>query len=100
MKGSMKYRLILLVAVVSIFAGVAFAEYRPEYDVYVHVDAPLIGSVTEAIGLYELGLLLFGTQEDAHEALTDTTGLDVDHYYVWLCLNGECLPADPFTVNR
>lgn len=80
--------------------GLVFAEYRPEYDVYITVDDELLQAAAETYGIGAVGWELFGLQEGAHEAVTDTTGQGVDHYYIWVCVGGECVPIDPFTVGN
>lgn len=43
-----------------------------------------------------LANLTFQLQEDAHNTLTNTTGVEADHYYYWVELNGtKILAIDP-----
>ena len=67
-------------------------------DVYVSAEVALLGDAASPLG--EVGAELWDLQEGLHAAITGLTGVSVPHYYVWICLNGACVPVDPFTVSR
>ncbi len=91
----------LLIAVLLGLLGLGLAEYKPEDDVEVNVDAPIVSDLAEAAGVGKVGDALFRMQEAAHNTVTKTTGAEVDHYYVKLCLGKKsCVPVDPFKVSR
>ena len=81
-------------------AGAAFAQYNPDNDVYITVDNPVVEEVAEDIGLGELGDDLFEAQEGVHETVKETTGEEVDHYYIHICSGKQCVPVDPFRFGR
>lgn len=81
--------------------GVVLAEYKSEDDVTLTLDGPLVSDVADAAGVGSLGDALFDAQEGVHDTLTRTTGIEIDHSYVRLCLGRRaCLPIDPFTLSR
>ncbi|WP_442598553.1 hypothetical protein [Neobacillus sp. D3-1R] len=88
-------RFLLAIAIVAmlqtVFVGVAGAEYLQKSDQTI--------SVNTGLGLYSplnTGSLTFKTQEAIHDLLGDTTGLDVDHYYLWVEVDGnQLLGVDP-----
>jgi hypothetical protein len=88
-------RFLLVIAIVAMlqtmFVGVAGAEYLKQSDKTI--------SVNTGLGLYvpvNTGKLTFKLQEAAHEQLQSTTGLDVDHYYLWVELDGnQVVGVDP-----
>lgn len=81
---------------VLLLSGLAFADsgsYTSSYDIKINVElAPALiqtdGSTGEAT---------FAIQESFHETLGSTTGQSVEHYYIWIYLNGKpVLAVDPF----
>lgn len=86
---------ILLVGVL----GVALADddgYNSENDIYIEIENQTLEEVAEAIRLGEFGTELFELQEGLHDTIGDSTGEEIDHYYIWICVGGECVPIDPF----
>lgn len=85
--------LAVFVLLLQVFwVGAAFAEYKSEYDITI--------SVTVAEDQLETsdstGEATFEFQEGVHEMLTDNTGQEVDHSYVWVEVNGnKVLAIDP-----
>lgn len=69
-------------------------------DVYVDVDHDLTSQVAEDLAVGETGEDLYDAQEGAHDAVTDGTGEEVDHYYVWICFGGQCVPVDPIRYSN
>ena len=91
---------ILIACAVLLSLGLVSAEYDPSQDVYLTADAPLTNRLASKLGVGRLGTKAFNLQEGAHGTVTDSTGVSVDHYYVWVCLGSECVPIDPFTVGN
>ncbi|MBM7570452.1 hypothetical protein [Aquibacillus albus] len=70
----------------------SFAEYDKSGDIT--VSATILEDEIETSD--DTGDATFELQEDAHETLTDTTGEEVDHSYVWVEVNGSrVLAVDP-----
>lgn len=91
---------LLTLSILALF-GLGFAEYNAEDDVTVDLTAPVVSDLADDAGVGALGGTLFAAQEGAHGALTDTTGAEVDHYYLWVCLSPTaCVPVDPFKISR
>ncbi|MCA1032184.1 hypothetical protein LCL95_14195 [Bacillus timonensis] len=70
----------------------ASAAYDPSGDINVNLntffDVPLLSEET-AQSSFEL-------QEGVHNSVTNSTGLEVNHSYVWISLNGKkVLGVDP-----
>lgn len=93
-------RLAVVLLIVSALTSLASAKYKPEHDIYINVDAEVLERIAAALALSELGDELFDAQEGAHATTTDTTGQEVDHYYIWFCAGDQCIPVDPFTVSN
>lgn len=71
--------------------GMANAEYDAAGDITVNVNTGLNLPLSSATGetTYE-------TQEGVHNILTDTIGVEVDHSYIWLNVDGvNVLAIDP-----
>lgn len=90
-------RLTVLSALfLGLFAGIGQAKYQPEHDQSV--------SLTVAPELVQhdgsLGRKSFALQEGAHRRATKASGQSVDHFYVWVYVNGQPLLAvDPAWVE-
>jgi hypothetical protein len=93
-------RLLLAVLAAVALTGVAVAEYNPDNDIHLRVNNKSLNKVAKAVELKSTGDELFDTQEGAHATATDTTGQEVDHYYIWICLGDSCVPVDPFTASN
>lgn len=79
-----------------LFNGSAYAEYQSDQDVTVAVEVAPEFIETEGT----TGEATFLLQEEVHEQLTTTSGESVDHYYIWIEVNGEPLLAvDPLWVE-
>jgi hypothetical protein len=83
--------LIIVFTVQSLFVGVAGAKYYKNNDETISINTGLNLDVP-----YNTGETSFELQESTHDALTSTTGLEVDHYYFWLEVDGQkILGVDP-----
>lgn len=92
MRKKLLLTLVTVVTVQLIFVGGVFAEYDSSNDITLSVN--LLEDEIETSD--STGDATFELQEDAHETLTDTTGQEVDHSYVWIEVNGEkVLAVDP-----
>lgn len=75
-----------------VLTGSAFAAHLSDQDLTLSVTL-LPGSISAPSST---GTLTYEAQEGVHDALTSTTGLEVDHYYVWVTVNGQPVAAvDP-----
>lgn len=76
--------------------GPALAAHRAEHDITLNLTvAP---SLLQPSGATGSGT--YAAQEGAHQAVTHGTGQSVDHYYLWLYLNGQPVAAiDPLWVS-
>lgn len=91
---------VLLTCALLLTLGVGNAEYDPSNDIWIEVDTAPTTYLAQTLGVGTLGSQAFDLQEGAHGTFTSTTGVSVDHYYVWVCLGSECVPVDPFTVGN
>lgn len=80
--------------------GTGNAQYDPSKDVRVELDSAPTTRLARTLGIGRLGSTAFRLQETAHRTLTNTTGVSVPYFYVWVCLGTECVPVDPFTVGN
>lgn len=92
----MKKRMLLvalLALILQVFwVGAASAEYKSEYDITISVT--ILEDYIETSD--STGEATFEIQESAHEEITDSTGQEVDHSYIWLEVNGsKVLAVDP-----
>lgn len=95
------HRLVTIALLLGLFlASYAFAEYKSDRDITLRVKAPKMVDRVVSEPVTAAGDTMFSTQEGAHDSVTDATGAEVDHYYVWVCVGDACVPVDPFTVNR
>lgn len=87
------YRVAVIVALVLLtLTSTSLAAYRPEYDIRVSVTL-LSGTLPSFAWL---GDLTFDQQESVHDSGTAMTGTSVDHFYIWVDVNGEpWLAVDP-----
>lgn len=69
-------------------------------DPSIHVRGPVATAVNQALPVAETGQTLYDTQEGAHSTITATTGESIDHYYINVCTEDECVPVDPFRVKN
>lgn len=76
--------------------GSAMAAYRSDRDISLNLT--LAPSLIKPSGT--TGTTSFALQEGAHQAVTEATGLEVDHSYIWINLNGQTiLGIDPFWAS-
>ena len=80
--------------------SLAPTEYNSSQDVYVVFQGKHFNDATKFLPTKLIGELAFDLQEGTHDKITDVSGAEVDHYYIWLCLADACLPVDPFTFSR
>lgn len=83
-----------------VLLGGALAQHDPDDDVYIRVEEPTVERVARSLGLGALGGALYDAQEGVHETVTETTGAEVERYYLNVCLGDECLPIDPLRVSN
>jgi len=91
-----KLALLLGAAIVaqSVLAVSASAAYRSETDVNVRLNSSLLGGIVAPIS--GSGETTFALQEGVHSALNDSTGLELDYFYVNLYVNDQHVAAiDP-----
>ena len=91
---------VLFACALLLSLGMGSAEYDPSKDIRIEVTTAPTTRLARTLGVGRLGAQAFDLQEGAHATLTDTTGVSVDHYYVWVCFGSECVPVDPFTVGN
>jgi hypothetical protein len=101
-KNRMIHRTVISVILVLALALVSpvSAQYNSEYDVYVQVENKLAEKVAKRLGVGRLGSQAFDTQEGVHSTVTDTSGEEVEHYYIWICIGDQCVPVDPFRPSN
>lgn len=94
----MKKLLLSLVAALALpvfFSNAVSAEYLAEEDQTISVET---GLELEPLPL-DTADLTFNLQETVHTELTDTTGVEVDHYYYWISVDNQpVLAIDPARV--
>ena len=73
--------------------------YESDQDVYVVFRGQVFENAATLLPAALIGELAFELQEGAHENITHVSGAEVDHYYIWLCLEDACIPVDPFTYS-
>ena len=91
---------VLAVLTLVVGLSVAFADYNPTQDVHVNVNTGAGKKVTDALPIGKVGKTLFQAQEGVHNTVSKTTGTSVNHSYIWIGVNGQSVPVDPFTVSR
>jgi hypothetical protein len=87
-------------AVVGMGLSFALANGSPSRDVHVNVDTGPAKAVTHALPIDAVGSTLYKAQEGVHHTVKRTTGTSVDHHYVWLGVDGQSVPVDPFEFSR
>ena len=65
----------------------------------VRLDTRLTNQTAEELQVGEVGDALYDVQEGTHDTVTDTTGVEIEHSYVDVCLGDECVPVDPIHFN-
>jgi hypothetical protein len=83
--------LTIIVMVQSLFVGIAGAEYLKKYDKKVSINTGLNLSIP-----LNTGEKSYKLQEQTHDTLNKTTGVELDYYYIWLEVDGQpVLAIDP-----
>jgi hypothetical protein len=90
------YRVAVIVALLLLtLTSTSLAEYHPEDDM--HVSVTLLPGTAPSFAW--LGDLTFEQQESVHDSGTALTGTSVDHFYIWVEVNGESwLAVDPMST--
>jgi MarR family transcriptional regulator, temperature-dependent positive regulator of motility len=102
----MKKVLLPLVAILlfatSIAVSPAKAAYLPEYDKYVEVSYEEARAIADLVGLKNVPLgaetakITFDVQEEFIAKVEKILKTEIDHYYIWLTVNGvPVLGIDP-----
>lgn len=104
----MKRRWILAVSLVLLFLGgcsqtappLEPTAYQENNDIYIVFHGRHFANAGRFLPVGVLGDVAFDLQEGVHDAITDVSGAEVNHYYIWVCLADQCIPVDPFTFSR
>jgi len=91
---------LAVVTVLGVGLSFAFADGNRGRDVHFNVDTGPAKAVTHALPIDAVGSTLYRMQEGAHRTVEQTTGTSVDHYYVWIGVDGQSVPVDPFEFSR
>ena len=88
------FAVLVAMLIQTAFAGAAGAAYKKEWDKRISINTG--HNLTIPI---DTGKLSFELQEAVHNELTDSTGIEVDHFYLWVELDGQdILGVDPAKV--
>jgi hypothetical protein len=80
----------LLIIVQVLFAGFASASYNPQNDKAINLKLPI------NVPLKGTAALTFNLQQAVQQTVSNTSGLSVDYYYIWLNVNDQPIAAvDP-----
>lgn len=95
-------RMKMLVLLGFVLGSLGSAAYVYEDDIYIGLctDEAMAAYVDTLISIEGLGKAMFELQEGVHDGVTDTTGQEVDHYYVWIGFCGRYVPVDPFRFSN
>jgi MarR family transcriptional regulator, temperature-dependent positive regulator of motility len=95
----------LLIFAINVAVSPAKAAYLPEYDKYVEVSYEEARAIADLLGLKgvplgeETAKLSFEIQEAMIAKIESIINKEIDHYYIWLTVNGEpVLGIDPPVV--
>ncbi len=91
-----KIALLLGAALVAqaVMAMSASAAHKSSSDVNVRLNSSLLGKIVEPIS--GTGTTTYNLQEGVHSLLGDTTGLELDYFYVNLYVNDQhVIAVDP-----
>jgi hypothetical protein len=91
-----KLAISVLIAIMlqSVFVGAAGAAHVSDQDIIISIDSGLGLEIP-----IESGEMSYELQEYIHNELLLLTGVEVDHYYIWLEVDGErVLAVDPAQV--
>lgn len=80
----------VLLIVQALFAGLASASYNPQYDRTINLKLPI------DVQLEGTAELTFNLQQSVQQTISNTTGLSIDYYYIWINVNDKPVVAiDP-----
>jgi hypothetical protein len=83
----------LLFMVQVLFAGFASASYNSTYDQSVNINAPVALPTTKTASF------TFNLQQGIHQTISNSTGISINYFYIWVNVNGEPAAAvDPAIV--
>lgn len=92
----------VLIFTISVAISPAKAAYLPEYDQYVEVSYEEARAIADLVGLKGVPLgeatanISFEVQEAAIAKIESIIHREIDHYYIWLTVNGQpVLGIDP-----
>ena len=94
--------LLVLLAVVGCDAtssNLTTAAYNSDEDIYIMLGGDYFDDATAFLPHEVLTEVTFDLPEGTHEAITDVSGVEIDHYYIWVCLGRARIPVDPFSYN-
>lgn len=84
--------ILMMFSLLFVFVGTAGAAYDSSGDLKINLNTKLIPFKFSN----KTGELSFTLQENLHDSLKDTTGVEIDHSYIWISVNGENISAiDP-----
>lgn len=93
---------LAVILIVSFQVKPAEAAYLPEYDKYIEVSYEQARQIADTLGLKNVPLgeqtakLSFDVQEKLIAKIEKIIGKEIDHYYIWLTVDGEkVLGIDP-----
>ncbi len=102
MKKALLSMVAVLIVTISIAVSPAKAAYLPEYDQYVEVTYDQARAIADLVGLKGIPLgeetarITFEVQEAAIAKIESIIKREIDHYYIWLTVNGQpVLGIDP-----
>lgn len=85
-----------------IIVSPAKAAYLPEYDKYIEVTYEDARYIADLLGLEDIPLgeqtasVSFEMQEKTIKLIEERLGTEIDHYYIWLTVDGQpVLGIDP-----
>jgi hypothetical protein len=89
------WSLLAVILIVSLQVKPAEAAYLPEYDKYVEVTYDQARQIADLLGMKNIPLgeqtakLTFNTQEKIIAKIEKIIGKEIDHYYIWLTVDGQ-----------
>jgi hypothetical protein len=75
-------------------------DYQSNKDVYLVFHGKVIKGVTSLLPLSVVSGVTFKLQEGTHSSVRDVSQAEIDHYYIWVCLEEACIPVDPFSYSN
>lgn len=80
--------------------GTVFAEGDSDGDIRITLYNKTLERIASTAEVGETGEALYDTQEGVHDTVADTTGAEVDHFYIWTCIGDECVAVDPVRFSN